>query len=544
MNETLIERVKVMNRFLCLVALISYSIFNVSCMNLTKPLSGDAPLRITTMIRSESNALVIDTEKGIIHSTLKNLIIGEPIDFKKIIPVLQAEVKKYINILINLQKLSDDLKTKLIILSSLFKKDFGDLGIKLKNEQINALAIDLLKKTTWRKQDFVILENRSDDFWSMLSDYKDDVSEISIGKYLRYNNEDILKYCCSVEDLAFYQAIRGLKDEIKRECSSLYSDSEEETFLLDMLTKYYSQQCDIITEPLKKGYSLCSTLCVTILVTNEYFWGKVPLSVESVHKLFSEWSAQLPYTMYCTNFLITEDEKLLPKQIKGITSSLRTLHIPTDYEPSRYAANPYQDPTKNKLLFLMETEVFSSTKQPSFLEYLQYLDTLPYIDGIFKNESMIFFNGKLLTTYNKATYIDEQNELLDKYLYKFGTGLDEVIDADSPEGNVVHQYISTQICRDAAAGIRKNDKGKQRFHILQSNRIGFDGSAIPQEAEYVIHANFGSAGAIYRRAHNLSSTLVSKEHMWDPVGPFDFHISLKIGSSIYNIQTLRIHLKM
>jgi hypothetical protein len=493
------------------------------------------------MIRSDSNALVIDTEKEIIHSTLKNLIIGEPVDFKKIIPVLQAEVKKYINILVNLRKLKDDSKTKLTILSSLLKKDFGDLGIKLEDKQFNAFATKLLGKAVWQKQDFAILENRSDDFWSMLSDYKDDISEISIEKYLRYNNEDILKYCCSVEDLAFYQAVSGLKNEIKREYSDLYSDSEEEMPFLGMLTKYYSQQCGIMTEPLKKGYSLCSTPCVTILVTNEYFWGKVPLSMESVHKLLSEWSIQLPYTMYCTNFLIKNDSKLSSIQIKERTTDLRTLHIPKSYDPSHYAANPYQDPTKNKLLFLMDTKVFSSSEQPSFLEYLQYLDTLPYVDGTFKNESMIFLNGKLLTAYNKATYIDEQNELLDKYFYEFGTGLDEVIDANSHEGKVVHQYISTQICRDSAAGIRKNDEGNQRFHILQSNRIGFDGSAVPQKAEYVIHANFGSPGAIYKRARNLSSILIGKEHMWDPVGPFDFHISFKVGSSIYNIQTLRIH---
>lgn len=243
--------------------------------------------------------------------------------------------------------------------------------------------------------------------------------------------------------------------------------------------------------------------------------------------------------MYCTNFLIHDDnvDIIQSKQIKKITTELRKLHIPKDYNESLYESKPFKDPVKNKLFCLMDTNIFNS-KEHAFAEYLKYLEGLSDIKGTFKNESMIFFNGKLLTTYDKATYFKEQDKLLKEYLYKFGNGSDKIVDQKNSEADVVHKYVSTQICRDLAAGIRATDDGAQRFHILQSNTIKFDGSTIPKGVEYLIHANFGSPGAIYKRANNLSEFTVSKEYMWDPVGPFDFHIAFKLGSSIYNIQTL------
>ena len=105
---------------------------------------------------------------------------------------------------------------------------------------------------------------------------------------------------------------------------------------------------------------------------------------------------------------------------------------------------------------------------------------------------------------------------------------------------MVHNLVSTQICRDLLAQIRVNDLGTQRYHILQSNTINFDGEVIPKNAVYVIHVNFDSPSVVYKRAVHFSSISVDKCHMWDQVGPFDWHLNFRLGLSNYSIQTLSI----
>lgn len=404
------------------------------------------------------------------------------------------------------------------------------------DEQIDALAKELVTKEKWDKECFKILKDRTNDFWDMLSGYQDNILEIPIEKYFSYTDKDILDIL-PLEQLSFYQAIKEVKNAIQKTYPHLYN-IEAFNLLYEILKTYYQNQCSDINSTLKE-INIPYPQSITILVTNEYFWGKVPFSTKEIQNLFCSWSAQLKDTIYCTNFLIRDDnvDILQSMQIKEITTELRKLHIPEDYNKSLYKDKPFQDPVKNKLFCLMDTNIFNS-EEPAFLEYLNYLEGLLSVKGTFKNESMIFFNGKLLTTYDKATYFKEQDKLLKEYLYKFVNGLDKIVDQKNFEANVVHKYVSTQICRDLTAEIRAIDDGAQRFHILQSNTIKFDGSAIPERVEYVIHANFGSPGAIYKRANNLAGFTVSKEYMWDPVGPFDFHIAFKLGSSIYNIQTL------
>lgn len=203
---------KLTNRNFIFFCLFFNTTFNVDCMNLKDALSGKSSFRITTITRSVSNVLVIDTEKEIIHLTLKSLIDRAPINFDQIPVSLKKDVTKYINISSELIKLENAPETKSTILKKRLRKDLSDLKISLPDEQIDALAKELVTKEKWNKECFKILKDRANDFWAMLSGYKNNISEIPIEKYLSYTyNKDILP----LEQLSFYQAINELRNEIR-----------------------------------------------------------------------------------------------------------------------------------------------------------------------------------------------------------------------------------------------------------------------------------------------------------------------------------------
>lgn len=217
------------------------------------------------------------------------------------------------------------------------------------DEQIDALAKELVTKEKWDKECFKILKDRTNDFWDMLSGYQDNILEIPIEKYFSYTDKDILDIL-PLEQLSFYQAIKEVKNAIQKTYPHLYNNIEAFNLLYEILKTYYQNQCSDINSTLKE-INIPYPQSITILVTNEYFWGKVPFSTKEIQNLFCSWSAQLKDTIYCTNFLIRDDnvDILQSMQIKEITTELRKLHIPEDYNKSLYKDKPFQDPVKNKL---------------------------------------------------------------------------------------------------------------------------------------------------------------------------------------------------
>lgn len=513
----------------------------VQSMSLEKALKGDDVLRITTITRSVSNNLMINTERKILRSAIEYLIVPKEPDFSEVTEILKGDIEEYLQIPERIKILKKSRESDLFV-------------IKMRNILKDEVSVtnDILREfiTKAREKNWVIGKNdpllpeifpeKSADVWECLSEFDESILEVDISKFLQVTDSDVLKYVGDYKDEAMYQAISGIISMIKKDFPSLYIESEKKEDLFKMLQSYYLEHFNALMSRIKEARKFYKP-AITMLVTNEYFWGKVPISKKDANTLMSEYSS-LPDVLFCSNFLLVEELKDLPIN-EEIFTILTGAYIPDDYDPMKYER--FKDPVKNKCYLLMESGFFKDRQISAFQKYLEYLKTMTRPAGVFKNESMIFWKGRPLTAYDKATYMDEQDNLFPRdFVYKFGLGGDAIIKDEEPEANIVYSLISTQICRDLFAQIRATDEGNQRYHILQSNTIDFNGDSIPPRVKYVIHVNFGSPAVVYRRAIHFSSIPVDKSHMWDQVGPFDWHLNFRLGSSNYSIQTLSIREKV
>lgn len=528
-----------LKRFLAFVCFF-VTFWKVQCVSLERALNGSEKLRIMTITRSVSNNLIIDTEVEILQSTAECLVKGTKPDFSRFKETLSKDVGKYFAILKKISELRDAHKTELFVIKM---QNLLEGDVSVEREVLDKFVATVLNNNSGKiKKGEPLLKGlfseKADNVWEHLSEYDDGVSEVDIIKLLKVTDADVLKYFGSYSDEAIYQAISGIISVISRDFKDLYVESKEEKSLVDMLIAYYDKCLEELVaniEQVKKVYTYVPS--VTMLVTNEYFWGKVPIEEAKAISMMTAWSVSLPDVLFCSNFLLInklED----PSLVQELADRLTKLYIPAEYNPKEYE-NPFIDPVRMQWSLLMDSRFFTG-EESAFQKYLEYLRAETTRVGIFKNESMIFWNKCRLTTYDKSTYIDEQDDLFRKsFIYVFGLGVDNIV-AEIPEAKIVHASVSTQICRDLLAQIRKKDKGTQRYHILQSNTIDFNGEAIPPKAEYVIHVNFGSPAVVYRRALNFPPVPVDKRHMWDQVGPFDWHLNFHLGSSNYSIQTVCI----
>jgi len=524
-------------RPLILLVCLFVPFYEVQGTSLEKALNGDGTLRITTITRSVSNNLMINTERKILQSAIKYLFGQEEHDFSEVTEILRGDIKEYLQIPERVKSLKKSRELDLFV-------------IKMQNILKDEVSVtnDILRKfiTKAREKNWVIekedplmpeiFSEKSADVWECLSEFDDSVFAVDISKFLQVTDSDVLKYVGDYKDEAMYQAISGIIFMIKKDFPSLYIESENEEDLFRMLQSYYWEHFNTLMSKIKEAQKFYKP-AITMLVTNEYFWGKVPISKEDATTLMSEYSS-LPDVLFCSNFLLAE--KLKDSSIhKEICDILTKLYIPDDYDPAKH--EKFKDPVRNKCYLLMESGFFKDRQMSAFQKYLKYLKAMDSPAGVFKNESMIFWKGRPLTAYDKATYMDEQDNLFPRgFVYKFGLGVDTIIEGGESEANIVYSSISTQICRDLFAQIRATDEGNQRYHILQSNTIDFNGDSIPPHVKYVIHVNFGSPAVVYKRAIHFSSIPVNKSHMWDQVGPFDWHLNFRLGSSNYSIQTLSI----
>lgn len=519
-------------RQLILLVCLFVPFCEVQSVSLERALKGDDVLRITTITRSVSNNLMINTERKILRSAIEYLIVQKEPDFSEVTEILKGDIEEYLQIpeRIKILKKSRELDLFVIKMQNILKDDVSVTDDVLKEFITKACEKD------WaiEKNDPLLSEifsEKSAAVWECLSEFDKSILEVDISKFLQVTDSDVLKYVGNYKDEAMYQAMSGIISMIKKDFPSLYIESEKKEDLFKMLQSYYLEHFNALMLRIKEARKFYKP-AITLLVTNEYFWGKVPMEVKEAYALMSKWSS-LPNVLFCSNFLLV-DELKDPATPKKLASALNKLH---------------SEAHKTKKIFLMESEHFVPEYDahyeitvPSFQKYIDYLNKVEpsTIKGIFKNESMIFWNQHLLTTYDKATYVDEQENILSKgFIYEFGLGFDNIGEKIS-ESDVVHNLVSTQICRDLLAQIRVNDLGTQRYHILQSNTINFDGEVIPKNAVYVIHVNFDSPSVVYKRAVHFSSISVDKCHMWDQVGPFDWHLNFRLGLSNYSIQTLSI----
>ncbi len=508
----------------------------VHCMSLEKALKGDEVLRITTITRSVSNNLMINTERKILRSGIEYLIEQNEHDFSEFKKILVDDIEKYLEILEKIKRLRESHKLELFVIKmqNLLKDDVSV------TDDILGRFITKAIENKWlvKKDDPLLAEiflEKADEVWEYLSQFDDEVLEVDIHNLLEITNSDVLKYFGDYDDESIYQAISEIISMIKKDFPNLYIESEKKEDLFEMLQRYYCEHFYTLMSDIKEAQKFYHPT-VTMLVTNEYFWGKVPIREQDANTLMSEYSS-LPNVLFCSNFLLV-DELKDPSIHEKINAVLTKLYIPDDYDPMKY--EEFKDPVRNKCYLLMDSRFFKDWQTSAFQKYLEYLKAMTSPAGVFKNESMIFWKGRPLTVYDKATYIDEQDNLFQRgFIYKFGSGMDEIIE-ETQEANIVYSLVSTQICRDLFAQIRATDEGKQRYHILQSNTIDFNGDSIPSNVRYVVHVNFGSPAVVYRRAVHFSSIPVDKSHMWDQVGPFDWHLNFRLGSSNYSIQTLSI----
>jgi hypothetical protein len=259
-----------------------------------------------------------------------------------------------------------------------------NLNITLTETDIIKLAKVLVVKEKWEKEDFIKFGEKQSDFWNTLAEYDDEVSEVAKEKFLKYTDADILKISFSLQDVAFYQSVCELKNEIQQELKDQYHDETNFDAFWDDIVSYYMRQYSSVLD-LCKGF--CESIkgalqSVDILVTNEYFWGKVPYSKDIIKEM-EVWSSHLPHTILCTNFLLKDDTEIPAEKIKEEAASLRKVFIPVSYNKNNYP-DRLKDPVRNKLLYLMESSFFNS-EEPSFIAYLEHLNKLSSVKGSFRS---------------------------------------------------------------------------------------------------------------------------------------------------------------
>ena len=210
-----------------------------------------------------------------------------------------------------------------------------------------------------------------------------------------------------------------------------------------------------------------------LIVFNEMFFGKsepekptfkteayAPFLVEEFQTISQKielLSKEIPSAIFHVNFLYEEAEKIDGKKYK---ENLR-----------RYINNKSFATQGRQVLF--DESAISLEKMLASID-----DDKGYQP--FKNESLIYANGRVVSSYQKASYKDEANKILraliegkDSKVYVLGSGVDEKKDR-SPLGDFVNKMVSNQICYDLEIGVRKNLETYPvdgKIHIVVSNTL-------------------------------------------------------------------------
>lgn len=207
-----------------------------------------------------------------------------------------------------------------------------------------------------------------------------------------------------------------------------------------------------------------------LIIFNEMFFGKAHETKNSenyaplLYKEFTEISSDIqnlskmvPSAIFHVNFLYFSNQQKTGKEYKDLV------------QQSKKKLNPKG----------VKNYSFLDNSQINWNIFLNKIANEKNYD-IFQNESLIYSCGRVVGSYQKASYKDEANLLLNSTLggygnslYFFGEGIDKTLE-NSDSAKIINNYISTDICYDLEVGVRyelNNYPSDGKIHIFVSNTL-------------------------------------------------------------------------
>ncbi len=226
-----------------------------------------------------------------------------------------------------------------------------------------------------------------------------------------------------------------------------------------------------------------------LIIFNEYFFGKEPLNATTKEILLKQFDS-FENAIFVANFILLETKDISIYEIDRTINMIRESFTWEEIAAKKFKVNTYKPEGTPKQMQLTNAVQFA---QKNFSVYQQGLNDkyllflkkkILYTNSEFVNipclENISFYYHKNipLMKYNKATYFNEfllstQSNKPEYPFYRFGCGADLILDNDNTMSKILHNNVSTEICRDVCIGIRKDSPFK-KLHIIQSNTINIE----------------------------------------------------------------------
>ncbi len=247
-----------------------------------------------------------------------------------------------------------------------------------------------------------------------------------------------------------------------------------------------------------------------IVFSKNFFGRKIVRQKQEFETLLKQHTSRFEDTIFAINYLCTEQTDVpiaeVDRTINFIQAAFElnnfikkiSIHYENMSAIQQFLLKFYQKPlntTINELYTTLHSNLrFEADKGiETYIQYLYNIKQLMKAPDIslytLENITSYFYCNEIIMTYNKATYFNEINNLEEsRYIYKFGYGID-FTQNDDKITNILHNNVSTEICRDVIVETRSRDQ-KIRIHVVQSDYISINDcfDNFP-EYEVLVHAD-------------------------------------------------------
>lgn len=411
-----------------------------------------------------------------------------------------------------------------------------------------------IKETECQKEEFENFKNLlkdkskdlSEDFFviTVTREGKDSLSQAEIQFY-----QLLLKLLLGNKKIDYTDEMNSIVDNIKNESQQSNKDVLEKRFrhIFDQMHLFVTSPSDPFSDTknsqtsqslanmadafcIEKNQKLTSNEIVKILKNScglvafsEYFFsGKKPLDHSDAERYSKDFSAINKHYLFACNFLTSSN--CLPDS-KEIEDNIVIFNREIDKNKEIVQLmnkREYQEASKKLNEVLVTTEITEHLDQTVSRTCME-------------NKTFYALDGKIVSTYNKSSYADENDAFLrnNKAFYKFGDRKDH-----AKEGyEAIEKNISTEICLDIGA---RKDNGAVNIHLIQSNVLyekNVSAEKMPPAWCYVLC----DADTARRLSNNKGRPYVCTKsfdvfHKKEPICSFLIKAKHKIAIDIYKIE--------
>ena len=308
---------------------------------------------------------------------------------------------------------------------------------------------------------------------------------------------------------------------------------QHEEYMPGLLGDYNWQSVEV-QNAMDKVYREFDTLAIIrktpkLIVFSENFFGRhVVRQKHEFETLLKQHTSRFEDTIFAINYLCTERTDVPIAEVDRTINFILAANEFSNLSKSIYTYDENLNVLQKFLLskvtpsfidIISTLSLYLNSRFESYHnvdEYITYLNNIIQkakseylLTNVLQNITSYFYDRQILMQYNKATYYNEVDNLLMKntqnyYLYKFGLGID-IISQLSKMSTILHDNVSTEICRDVVVKTRSRDQ-KIRVHVVQSDYININDcfDNFP-EYEVLIHADsYNSCLYIGRQAQPQS----------------------------------------